>query len=125
MPWAKKDPNTKMDFFGPDAGLGQGYNWMSDNREVGNGKMTIVKSTPNQLVQMELEMEGMGKSYATFTLSKEAEGTKISWAMDSNGKDMPMLFYVPHKYFSLFMDKMVGPDFEAGLASLKSQSESH
>lgn len=125
MPWGKKDPNTKMEFFGPEAGIGQGYTWKSENREVGAGKMTIVKSAPNELVQMEMEFEGMGKSSATFTFKKENEGTKVTWAMDSNGEGMPALFYVPHKYMSLFMDKMVGPDFESGLAALKSQSEAN
>lgn len=125
MPWAKKDPAIQMDFFGAEKGLGQGYTWRSDKSEVGNGKMTIVQSTPNTMVVMEMEFEGMGKSGATFTLNKEAEGTKITWALDSNGEGMPAMLTVPHKYMSLFMDKMVGPDFELGLNNLKAACEAN
>jgi hypothetical protein len=123
MPWAKKDPAIQMEFFGGEKGLGQGYTWRSNKSDVGNGKMTIVQSTPNTVVVMEMDFEGMGKSGATFTLNKEAEGTKITWALDSNGEGMPAMLTVPHKYMSLFMDKMVGPDFELGLNNLKAACE--
>ncbi len=121
MPWAKMDPNTKMDFFGPEQGLGQGYNWSSE--KTGNGKMTIIESAPNQKVIMELDFEGMGKSAASFGFTKEGNATKVTWAMDSKGEGIPFWMIVPHKYMSLFMDKMVGADFENGLASLKSLTE--
>ena len=114
-----------MDFFGAEKGLGQGYTWRSNKSDVGNGKMTIVQSSPNTVVVMEMEFEGMGKSGATFTLNKEAEGTKITWALDSNGEGMPAMLTVPHKYMSLFMDKMVGPDFELGLNNLKAACEAN
>lgn len=121
MPWAKMDPNTKMDFFGPEQGLGQGYNWSSE--KTGKGKMTIIESAPNQKVIMELDFEGMGKSAASFAFSKEGNGTNVTWAMDSKGEGMPFWMTVPHKYMSLCMDNMVGADFETGLASLKTLSE--
>jgi hypothetical protein len=123
MPWAKKDPAIQMEFFGGEKGLGQGYTWRSNKSDVGNGKMTIVQSTPNTVVVMEMDFEGMGKSGATFTLNKEAEGTKITWALDSNGEGMPAMLTIPHKYMSLFMGKMVGPDFELGLNNLKAACE--
>lgn len=121
MPWAKMDPSTKMEFFGPESGLDQSYTWTSD--KMGNGKMTVVESVPNQHCAMKLEFEGMGNSMATFDFAKEGEGVKVTWGMDSNGEGMPAYMIVPHKYMSLFMDKMVGSDFEKGLADLKAISE--
>ena len=125
IPWTKKDPNSKMEFFGPEQGVGQGYTWDSENREVGKGKMTITQSTPNQAVDMEMEFDGMGKSGAAFTFMKEADGPKVKWEMNGNCDNMPLLWRVPSKYMCLFMDRMVGPDFEQGLASLKEMSEAH
>lgn len=125
IPWTQKDLNAKMEFFGPEQGVGQGYTWNSEKREVGKGKMTIVESIPNQAVNMEMEFDGMGKSGAAFTFEKEGGGTKVTWAMNSNNDEMPIIWRVPSKYMCLFMDGMVGPDFEKGLATLKSASETH
>ncbi len=121
MPWAKMDPATQMEFYGPESGIGHGYAWKSD--KMGNGKMTIAESIPNTRIAMNMEFEGMGNSVAAFDFAKEAAGVKVTWALDSNGDGMPAYMMVPHKYFSLFMDQMVGGDFEKGLADLKALSE--
>src|SRR5579871_5170671 len=53
-PWAKLDPNMKMTFTGPEAGTGAAYAWTGNNK-VGEGRMTIVESRPNELVRIKLE----------------------------------------------------------------------
>lgn len=121
-PWDKYDPNMKKEFAEKTEGLGASYSW-SGNNQVGTGNMTISTSIPNDSIQTTMNFEGMGKAYGSFKLSKAEDGTKVVWAMDSTGEGVPWYMYVPHKYFSLFMDKMVGPDFEQGLNNLKTISE--
>ncbi|MCX6953305.1 MAG: SRPBCC family protein [Verrucomicrobia bacterium] len=119
-PWEKKDPAMKRTFSGPDAGVGAVYAW-EGNSEVGSGRMAILESRPAELIRIKLEfftpMEGL--SEAVFAFKPEGDRTKVTWTMTGANN------YVG-KLFCLFMnmDKMVGGDFEQGLASLKTVSES-
>ena len=114
-PWAKKDPNAKESYDGPAAGTGASMSW-SGNSEVGEGRMTIIESRPNELLRFKLEFfkPFAATNSAEFTF-KEAGGlTRVDWTMrgENNfvGKAMCLVFD---------MDKMVGGDFEAGLAGIK------
>ena len=54
-PWAKIDPKAKNAFSGPDSGKDASFSWASENPKVGEGKMTIVESKPNELIKIKLE----------------------------------------------------------------------
>jgi hypothetical protein len=114
-PWAKLDPNAKVTFEGPSAGKGAVFTW-SGNDQVGAGRQTIVESHPNELVQIKLEFQKpfQATNTAEFTFKPEGEQTVVTWSMFGQNNFMG-------KAISLFMDcdKMVGGDFEKGLASLK------
>jgi hypothetical protein len=118
-PWEKLDPNMKREFAGPPAGVGASYFW-SGNDQVGEGRMTITESTPSSKVGFQLEFlkPWQAKNTTDFTMASDAQGTKITWAMNGNhnfvGKGMSMF---------MDMDSMVGADFEKGLAALKTVSE--
>ena len=117
-PWEKKDPNMKKTFEGAAAGVGASYSWASD--KVGEGKMTIAESQPGSRIGIKLEFI---KPFAAtnnieFLFKPAAGGTQVTWAMSGNNNFMGKLFHV-----FMDMDKMVGPDFEQGLASLKTLSE--
>src|SRR5262249_20680584 len=113
-PYDKRDPKMKKTFEGPAAGPGATYSW-NGNNEVGEGRMTIVNSKPGEVVTMKLEFSRpfKGTNEVNFKLLPTAGGTQVSWIMD--GKNNFVL-----KAMSLFMDmdKMVGKDFEVGLANL-------
>lgn len=117
-PWALKDPTTKLSYEGPDSGPGAAYRWTGE--KLGSGRMQIIESVPGRLVAARLEfrapMEATNR--VDFTLQPEGSGTRITWAMSGA---MPFV----SKLMSVFvsMDKMVGPDFEAGLANLKAAAE--
>lgn len=123
-PWHKMDPNMKLTYQGPVSGNGAKYIWTSDQDEVGNGSLTITESKPGESILTEMNFGEMGTSYGKYTFEAVEGGTKITWAMDSDGKDIPWNYYVPCKYFNLFMDQLCGPDFEKGLASMKTIVES-
>lgn len=118
-PWAKLDPNMIKNYDGAPAGVGAIYSW-SGNDQVGAGRMTITESRANEQIGIKLEFT---KPFAAtnrteFSFRPAAEKTQVTWSMSGTNNFMA-------KAFSLFMnmDKMVGGDFEKGLAKLKSNSE--
>lgn len=115
--WSKRDPDIKQEFGGTDGEVGSWLSWDSEKSEVGKGKQEVMAITDNS-VDLQLSMDGMKPADVNFALADTAEATKVTWTL--NGK-MPF----PWNALGLFMDmdKMVGPDFEAGLAGLKTMAE--
>ena len=119
-PWAKKDPTAKNTFAGPLAGVGASMSWAGNN-DVGEGTMSVIESQPDESVKLQLEFRKpfAGTNLAEFTFKPESSQTLVTWTM--SGKNT--FFF---KAFSLFVDcdKMIGGDFEKGLADLKKIVES-
>jgi len=119
-PWEKIDPQMQRSYDGPAAGAGAGYRW-SGNSKIGEGSMKITESTPSRKVAIALEFitPFRASNTATFTLAPEATGTRVTWAMDGENT-------LVSKLMSLFisLDRMIGAEFEKGLATLKSLAES-
>ncbi|MCI0618181.1 SRPBCC family protein [bacterium] len=119
-PWAKRDPAAKKTYEGPSAGTGAIYRW-AGNKEVGEGSLTITESRPSDLIRMKLEFlkPFQATNTAEFTFKPQGNQTVVTWTM--TGKNN-----VIAKAIHLFMDmdKMVGGDFEMGLAQIKSVVES-
>jgi uncharacterized protein YndB with AHSA1/START domain len=118
-PWAKRDPNQKITFEGPETGQGAISKW-DGNEEVGKGEMKIVSATPPQKLRMTLTFEKPFESRAnvafTFEPMQNGEQTKATWRM--TGKHD----FVPRAICTLMMvdmDAMVGGDYETGLTNLK------
>lgn len=118
-PWHKKDPNMVNEYSGPESGVGNKNTWKSSHKEVGNGAQTIMESVPNEKVITELDFGDQGKGAGSFLLSAEGEGTKVLWGMDADMGMNPI-----GKIFGLFMDGMVGKEFDEGLTNLKAHVES-
>jgi Polyketide cyclase / dehydrase and lipid transport len=118
-PWAKLDPAMRQAFEGASAGTGAVYTW-SGNSEVGEGRMTITDSHPTDSIKIKLEfVKPFAATNATdFTFTPQANQTNVKWTMSGDNNFVG-------KAFGLFMnmDKMVGTDFEKGLAQLKAVAE--
>ena len=118
-PWEEMDPTMEKTFSGPDTGPGSSYSW-NGNRKVGQGRMTIVDASDDARVDIDLEFlkPFKARNDTVFSLDPEADGTKVTWTMTGEKTLMT-------KIIGIFksMDAMVGPDFEKGLASLKSEVE--
>jgi hypothetical protein len=118
-PWSSLDPSMKTTYEGPAQGVGASQSW-TGNDKVGEGKMTLVKSQPGEVVEFQLEFLKPMKTTNTvdFSFKQEGTGTEVTWAMSGKKNFIA-------KAFSLFlsMDKMIGPDFEKGLAGLKKLAE--
>jgi Polyketide cyclase / dehydrase and lipid transport len=119
-PWEELDPDMERTYSGPERGVGSVYSW-SGNRKAGEGRMEIARANEPNEVQVDLQFIKPFKSsnVTSFRFDPEGDGTRVTWSMTG-----PRSFAV--KIMGLFksMDKMVGPDFEKGLARLKQVSES-
>ena len=118
-PWAKLDPAAKVSFDGPASGKGASFAW-AGNMEVGVGRMTVTESHPSDLIRFQLDFEKpmKGTNIAEFTFKLEGAQTAVTWTM--SGKNGFVA-----KAFGLIVncDKMVGGQFEKGLATLKTLTE--
>jgi hypothetical protein len=118
-PWEKLDPGMKRTYEGPTEGVGAVYSWVG-NSEVGEGKMTILESKPNELIKIKLEFIKPFAAVNTteFSFKPEGENTNLTWTMYG-----PMNFMSKAMCLFMDMDKMVGTDFEKGLAGIKTVVE--
>jgi uncharacterized protein YndB with AHSA1/START domain len=118
-PWGKIDPAMKQAYEGAQAGPGAVYRW-SGNNEVGEGRMTIIESRPSDLIRIELEFfkPFAGTSTAEFTFKPEGYQTAVTWSMAGENN-----FIAKAMHLFMNMDKMIGGQFDKGLASMKSVAE--
>ena len=118
-PYNLKDPNVKGTYRGPTSGPGAGYDFHG-NKDVGKGSIQIVESSPPQKVTMKLDMiePFEGHNTVEFTLAPNGATTDVTWAMHGPSPFMAKLVGV-----FMNMDRMIGRDFEAGLANLRAKAE--
>ncbi|CAM4353439.1 SRPBCC family protein [Zobellia roscoffensis] len=119
-PWAKKDPKMNKKFTGTDGEVGCTSYW-NGNKEVGEGEQEIKRIIEGERIESELRFLKPFKSTSDCYLQVddiEEGNSKVTWGFSGNHKfpmNIMMLF--------MSMDKAVGKDFEAGLASLKENLE--
>lgn len=118
-PWAKLDPNMKLLISDPSAGVGADYAW-EGNKQAGKGRMTITESRLSEFVGLDLQFEKpiTASNQVEFLFTPTAGGTTVRWVMTGRKNFMFKAFHL-----LVNMDKMVGRDFEKGLASLRSVVE--
>jgi hypothetical protein len=116
-PWADLDPDIKYTFEGPESGVGQKMNWMSENTDVGNGSQTIIEYEPPNFVETVLDFGMRDKPAASLDLVPTTSGTNVTWTFKSD------LDGIPAKWFGLMFDRWIGADYEKGLAKLKAVAE--
>jgi uncharacterized protein YndB with AHSA1/START domain len=118
-PWEKMDPAMQRTFSGATAGKGAVYAWQG-NSKVGEGRMEIADASPPSRVMIKLDFIKPieGHNTAEFTLDPKGDSTNVTWSM-----------YGPNAYIAKVigvfasMDRMIGKDFETGLANMKAVAE--
>lgn len=118
-PWQKLDPAMQVTYSGPLSGVGARYAWQG-NKDVGKGSMAIVESIPARKVGMDLEFiePFASKARTDIDIEPAAGGSKVTWTMRGENNFVSKLVSV-----FVSMDKMIGKDFEEGLANLKRLAE--
>lgn len=118
-PWAQLDPAMRRTYEGAPAGTGAVYAW-AGNKNVGEGRTTITESHPSDLIRIKLEFVRpfTCTNDVEFTFDSEGRQTAVTWSMVGRNNFIA-------KAVGLFMnmDKMVGGQFEQGLAQMKSLVE--
>ncbi|WP_067438738.1 SRPBCC family protein [Nocardioides jensenii] len=117
-PWEGIDPELQREYSGADVGTGARYTW-SGNKKAGSGSMEITDSVPDRIdVTVRFLKPFKATNAVTFTLAPVAAGTEVTWSM--SGEQRGLMGIVGR---FLPMDKLIGKDFEKGLASLKARAE--
>jgi effector-binding domain-containing protein len=117
-PWFAMDPAAKYDYSGPETGAGAKMSWVGNPKTVGSGSQEILESVPPSRVKTRLDFGPKGNAVALFTLAAEGSKTKVSWGFDTDLGRNPFT-----RYLGLMLDRIIGKDFEAGLAGLKKFAE--
>jgi len=115
-PWGKIDPAMKQTYEGAPAGPGAIYTWVG-NKNVGEGRMTLTESRPSDLIRIKLEFfkPFAGTNIAEFTFKPAGNQTAVTWSMTGKNNFMAKAIHL-----FMNMDKMIGGQFEMGLAQMKS-----
>jgi effector-binding domain-containing protein len=115
-PWRARDPKADYRISGPLVGVGSRLDW--DGPKSGKGVQRIIASTPYGHVRQAVDFGDGSDNQITYSFVPTAKGTRVVWHMDTDLGMNPV-----GRYFGLFLDQMVGPDFERGLASLRAVAE--
>lgn len=118
-PWEHLDPKMVRTFSGAPTGVGAVYGW-EGNDQVGAGRMEITGAAAPSKIDIKLDFLKPFESHNTtvFTLEPKGDSTTVVWTMSG-----PSAFITKLMGVFVSMDKMVGPDFEKGLASMKAVAE--
>jgi uncharacterized protein YndB with AHSA1/START domain len=118
-PWEDVDPALQRTYSGAESGVGSVYEW-SGNRRAGQGRMEIVTATAPSSVRIDLRFEKPFKARTdtSFTIAPEGAGSRVTWSMTGRKTLLTKVMSIVTS-----MDSLLGPDFEKGLARLKTASE--
>src|SRR6201987_1004359 len=120
-PWENRDPAMKRTFSGSESGNGAVYAW-DGNKNVGSGRMEILDASSRSKIVIKLDFfkpfEGHNTAEFTFSPGRDASATNITWVMHGPSSFMSKVMQV-----FMNLDKMIGRDFETGLANLKRLTE--
>ena len=115
--WTRRDPNMRITYSGPPFGMGAKWSWVSKSE--GNGTMEFTRVEPDRAVEYALFFPDFGmKSSGAIRLEPAGNATRVTWTNAGDVGGNPFKHYL-----AMMMDRMVGPDFEAGLANLKALAE--
>lgn len=118
-PWEDVDPDLNRDYSGAESGTGSKYAW-EGNRKAGKGSMEILSSAPERVdIRLIFEKPWKADNRVAFELTPEGDdATEVTWRMTGANKGFAAVFT---KVVST--DRLVGKDFEKGLARMKAAAE--
>ena len=115
--WNQRDPAMQVSYGGAESGAGARWSWQSASE--GNGEMEFTAAEPNSQISYKLHFADVGMtSTGLLRIEPRANGVRVHWSNEGTMGANPL-----HRWFAQFMDRLVGPDFEAGLANLKRVAE--
>ncbi|MEY4937358.1 MAG: hypothetical protein RIS64_3717 [Bacteroidota bacterium] len=116
-PWNAMDLTATYQYSEPSEGLGSWMSWKS--KKIGSGKNTVIDTLTNQKLRFKLELDGQGENFSEFSFKEEAGKTQVKWTFEADHSWNPITRWI---YFA-FVNKMLGKDYDTGLAKLKAFCE--
>jgi hypothetical protein len=118
-PYEHRDPALRRTYSGAPGGKGAIYAW-EGNKDVGAGRMEMTAATESSEIVLDLDFSRpfVAHNVVTFSLVPRNDTTTVTWAMQG-----PVPFFAKVIHVFINMDKMVGGDFDTGLANLKAVAE--
>ena len=113
-PWKKMDPLLEMTYSNPPAGQGAFYNWRSEKKNLGNGKLTLAEVVPNKKIVTNIEFEDWDTAVSTLKFTEEKGDILVSWAMDIDVGANPI-----GKYMGMMMKGQLKKQFDTGLEGIR------
>ncbi|MGZ5131050.1 MAG: SRPBCC family protein [Caldimonas sp.] len=115
--WNKRDPQMQIVYSGAASGAGAKWQWKSKSQ--GDGAMTLTAAEPGRRVAFDLYFPDFGTtSKGELRFEPSGTGTHVTWTMNGDMGTNPV-----YHWFALSADRMVGKDFDEGLAGLKVAAE--
>jgi len=115
--WNQRDPKMQVEYGGPAAGAGARWSWRSETE--GNGVMEFTEAVAGQRLTYRLSFPDFGmQSTGQLRIEPQGAGVRVTWSNEGDMGASPV-----NRWFGLFMDRLVGPDFESGLSNLKRLAE--
>ena len=111
-PWREMEPEAAVTMGEKTEGVGASFSWKG--KKTGEGSMTITESVKNERVVTALDFKDQGKAGATFMLKPQGGETQVTWTFEGDAG-----YNLISRYFYLFIDKLLGSDYEKGLEKLK------
>jgi hypothetical protein len=112
-PWFAADPDAVYTHSGPSSGVGARHAWRG-NEAVGEGSQTITASIPDRQVDIALVFGSNPPALSRYVLEPDTAGTRLAWRFEIDLGMNPVM-----RWFGLMFDRMIGADYERGLAQLK------
>jgi effector-binding domain-containing protein len=117
-PWHRLDPKIELTYSPIREGVGAQYSWKSTHKKVGNGSIKIVDAKPDSYLKTEMNFMDNGLASSEYFITPKGEETEVKWTMDSDAGWNPV-----GRYFGLFIESMMGKDYERGLHFLDSVAQ--
>jgi len=115
--WTRRDPQMRIVYSGPPFGMGARWSW--ESRKEGSGSMELTRVDPNRRVEYALALPDFNmRTTGAITMEPAGGGTRVTWSTAGDVGGNPLKHYL-----AASMERMVGPDFEQGLANLKARAE--
>jgi effector-binding domain-containing protein len=113
-PWNIQDPKMSVNYFGPPSGKGAGYDFSSEKKGIGKGKISILNSVPNDSINASIDVDGRKPSVASFYFSEKDSVVSVDWKMKIK------LSFFGRLFPGLFLQGMIGKHFQQGLNAMDS-----
>lgn len=120
-PYYARDPDADYSFSGEGPGPGQTMRWASNVRDVGEGRMTIVRSTPNREIETILQLGDRATLNGRMMIEPTATGSSVAWSLSAACREGAI--NIPCRYMNLVLERSITKDLDAGLSRLKALAE--